>query len=76
MSDDKTPLNDDSLEDSLEKIIKKEKIKLDALEKKLNELMNTLEKYENKDKRQCLKPSNFYNGFFLIKSAFLLTCNR
>jgi len=52
MSDDKTPLNDDSLEDSLEKIIKKEKIKLDALEKKLNELMNTLEKYENKDKRQ------------------------
>ncbi|WP_176541047.1 MULTISPECIES: hypothetical protein [unclassified Bacillus (in: firmicutes)] len=52
MSDDKTNLNDDSLEDSLEKIIKKEKIKLDALEKKLNELMKNLEKYENINKRQ------------------------
>ncbi|MEH7544217.1 hypothetical protein [Neobacillus vireti] len=52
MSDDKTPLNDDSLEDSLEKIIKKEKIKLDALEKKLSELMKNLEKYENINNHQ------------------------
>ncbi|WP_342042280.1 hypothetical protein [Bacillus sp. OTU2372] len=52
MSDDKTPLNDDSLEDSLEKIIKKEKIKLDALEKKLNELMKNLEKYRNINNHQ------------------------
>ncbi|TWE08228.1 hypothetical protein FB550_101244 [Neobacillus bataviensis] len=52
MSDDKTSLNDDSLEDSLEKIIKNEKIKLDALEKKLIELMKNMEKYENINKPQ------------------------
>lgn len=51
MSPYNTPLNDDSMEDRLEKIIQKEKEKLDTLEQKLNELMNKLEKYSKKDKQ-------------------------
>ncbi|MCM3727008.1 hypothetical protein M3226_15085 [Neobacillus cucumis] len=63
MIDDKTPLNHDSMEDRIEEIIKNEKIKLDALEKKLKDLMYKLEKYEKRMNKND-------------KSRFLLTCNR
>ncbi|MEH7415829.1 hypothetical protein V7266_11155 [Neobacillus drentensis] len=52
MSDDQTPFNHDSMDDRIEEIIKKEKIKLDALEKKLNDLMYKLERYAKRDEKQ------------------------